>query len=116
MRTTLYKLLLLAAAATFTGVFFINWCHLVYDCGCTFMWAGAADHCNIQTAGPPDCPWCARADLAGIAFFATIGAQAAVSLWPGGVGWKRILAAFVASPAVAGATGLVIGLQTGYWG
>lgn len=115
MRNTLFKVLLFAAAAGFTTVFFINWCHLIYDCGCTFVWAGAADQCNIQTPGPPDCPWCAREDLGAIAYFATLGAQGLVSLWPGGFGWRRALGAFGASPLVAYAVGLAIGLQSGYW-
>ncbi len=115
LRRSLFKLLLFAAAAGFTAIFFINWCNMVYNCGCTFIWAGFADHCNIQTAGPPDCPWCARGDLAAAAFFVTLGAQGLVSLWPGRLGRLRAIAAFAASPIAAGLAGLVIGLLTGYW-
>ena len=111
----LLKFGLFAAAAGFTGVFFINWCHLVYDCGCTFLWAGGAAYCNIQQAGPPDCPWCARSDLAAVSFFGTLGVQAAIALWPGPLGWKRAAATFAASPLTAAATGIVIGWATGYW-
>jgi hypothetical protein len=109
------KLMLFGGAAGFTGVFFINWCHMVYQCGCTFLWTGGAVHCNIQQAGPPDCPWCARMDLASIAFFAVLGTQALVSFWPGPTKWVRVLAALAASPISAMAVGWIIGWYVGYW-
>jgi hypothetical protein len=109
------KALLFASAAGFTGVFFINWCHMVYQCGCTFMWAGGAAHCNIQQAGPPDCPWCARMDLASIAFFSVLGAQALVSFWPGRLRAIRVILAFAASPVSAAIVGWIIGWYVGYW-
>lgn len=114
-RRWLPKLGLFAAAAGFTYLFFINWCDWVYDCGCTFLWAGAAAHCNIHQPGPPDCPWCVRPELAGIAFFAALGSQAAIAFWPGALGWLRVLGSFVVSPLAAGAVGLVTGWAVGYW-
>ena len=51
-----WALLIVAAviAATVLSV-----CDLLFDCGCRPPWAGAASHCNIHVAGPPDCPLCA---------------------------------------------------------
>jgi hypothetical protein len=109
------KALLFGAAAGFTGIYFINWCHMVYQCGCTFLWAGYADHCNIHNAAPPHCPWCAHADFATIAFVSTIGAQAFVSFWPGPLKWLRVIAALAASPVTAAITGWLIGMYVGYW-
>lgn len=114
-RRWLLKLGLFSVAAAFTYLFFINWCDWVYGCGCTFLWAGAADHCNIHQPNPPHCPWCVRTDLSGIAFFVTLAAQAAVAGWPGALGWVRVVGSFVASPLAAGAAGLVIGWSVGYW-
>ena len=33
-------------------------CDLNFDCGCSWPWRGGMAHCDIRTAGPPDCPWC----------------------------------------------------------
>lgn len=115
MKPLLSKALLFAGGAGFTGVFFINWCHMIYQCGCTFLWAGAEAQCNIHQAGPPDCPWCARMDLAGLAFFSVLGAQAVVSFWPGKLRWLRVAGTFAASPLSAAVTGWLIGLYVGYW-
>ncbi|HUG54861.1 MAG TPA: hypothetical protein VMR21_14725 [Vicinamibacteria bacterium] len=33
-------------------------CDLLFRCGCTWVWAGAAAHCNIHNPHPPYCPVC----------------------------------------------------------
>ncbi|MFQ5770636.1 MAG: hypothetical protein ACE5HX_08875 [bacterium] len=45
-------------SAMFTAIFITPFCSLMYRCGCTFLWAGAADYCNIYQAGRHHCPWC----------------------------------------------------------
>ena len=115
MKGLLGKALLFAGAAGFTAIFFINWCHMVYQCGCTFIWAGYADHCNIHNATPPHCPWCAHRDFATVAFLSVIASQALLSFWPGRVQWLRVGAAFAASPITAAITGWLIGMYVGYW-
>ena len=110
-----WKLAILAAALAFTSAFFIQWCDLIYQCGCTYDWAGGADHCNIRQAGPPDCPWCASRLYGGIAYFFVVGAQAAVALGPGRPTWGRLALALAASPAAAAVIGVAIGLWSGYW-
>jgi hypothetical protein len=40
------------------SIFIHPLCRLLFDCGCTWWWAGAAAHCNIHHAAPPHCPWC----------------------------------------------------------
>jgi hypothetical protein len=37
-----------------------NLCNLVFTCGCTYVWAGAADGCNVHHASGPHCPWCSH--------------------------------------------------------
>jgi hypothetical protein len=109
------KLGLFAVATAFTGVFFINWCNLIYQCGCTFLWAGAGAHCNVHAPQPPHCPFCVNTAAAGAAFGLTLMAQGAVSLWPGPLTRLRAIAAFVASPVVVTTAGAVLGLASGYW-
>ena len=36
----------------------LRMCALLFGCGCTWAWSGAADHCNIHTPGVPHCPFC----------------------------------------------------------
>ena len=60
--------------------------------------------------------WCADSTYGGIAFFATLGAQAAAAFWPGAVALaKRLPATLLASPLFSGLAGLLIGLHSGYW-
>jgi hypothetical protein len=36
-----------------------QYCALIFQCGCTWPWAGGSSHCNIHnTVGGPKCPWC----------------------------------------------------------
>ena len=58
---------------------FLTLCDLSFDCGCCAPGMGGWDHCDIQTAGPPDCPWCERPSIAAVVFgFAALGALGAV--------------------------------------
>lgn len=110
-----WKAVFFAAGIAFTSQFFIVWCDLVYDCGCTFGFLGGAAHCNIQEAGAPDCPWCANSTYGSIAFFSTIAAQAWVAFRPGAIGWARFASVLAASLIASGAVGIAIGLWSGYW-
>jgi hypothetical protein len=47
-------------ALALTAVTFHPVCDLVFDCGCRWVFAGGADHCDIRVPGPPDCPPCAN--------------------------------------------------------
>lgn len=110
------RVLVLGSLAAVAAVFFLNVCHLIYDCGCVSLWSGGAAFCNIQTAGPPDCPFCARPNVAYGALYGTFLVQAAAVFAPGswGIGW-RTLVGLLAFPLTVGAVGVVLGLQTGYW-
>ena len=36
-----------------------SYCDFIYDCHCTWTWAGGWDDCNVHnTEGKPKCPWC----------------------------------------------------------
>ena len=73
----------LAPAATFagvlllTGVLLLPLCQLAHRCGCTWPWAGAEAHCNVQRPSGPHCPWCEHPALGGAASLGIAAAQAA---------------------------------------
>jgi hypothetical protein len=109
--------LIFLAGAVVTSVFFIDFCNLVYDCGCTHLWAGAAAHCNIHKAHPPHCPWCSIG-MGGFAsvYVAILAAQFVALRLTGAFSWPvRLLAVLAAFPAAAGVLAIVIGWQQGYW-
>ena len=57
---------------------FLTICDLSFDCGCCAPGMGGWEHCDIQIAGPPDCPWCERSAISASVFvFAAVGALAA---------------------------------------
>ena len=115
-RKFLVRVLALAAMAAVAATFFLNVCHLIYDCGCVSLWNGGAAFCNIQTAGPPDCPFCAEPDIAYGALYATFLAQGVAVFVPGSLSLGlRTLLGFALFPLVVGGTGIVLGLQVGYW-
>ena len=47
-------------SAAITAVFLLPFCGFMYKCGCTFLWSGAADGCNIHQADMVHCPWCVK--------------------------------------------------------
>jgi hypothetical protein len=110
------KPLIFAAAATVTSVFFINFCDLVYQCGCESIWAGAADHCNIHDAESRHCPWCSIGNAGTFAVWATIvAAQAAVIFRLRTDLLARAVLAMLAFPIVGGILALIMGWAQGYW-
>ena len=108
------KILIFAAAAAVSSVFFINFCAMLFQCGCHSLWAGADAACNIHRAGGRHCPWCAQSPVwAAVAVF---GSQAAASFWPGEWRWGlRLAAAVAAFPLAGGIAAAIQGYLTGYW-
>jgi hypothetical protein len=108
------RLAVFAFAAAVTSVFFIDFCALVFQCGCRSLWAGAAEHCNIHTPNVRHCPFCV---IGGRAIWAIIvAAQAGVAFGLRRVGSATLaIAALLAFPAVGGIAALIAGLSTGYW-
>ncbi len=115
-RSLLLKLVFLGVVVGVGHLFFIQFCDLLFDCGCRALWAGAASHCNIHNPGPPHCPWCLQEGSFGWwSFVAVITSQAAIVLWPGALGPGRVISALLAFPVVGGLAGGAIGVATGYW-
>jgi hypothetical protein len=77
------RVAVLAVAAGLTALTALPLCNAVFDCGCTWAFAGADAHCNVHRPGPPDCPVCAHwawgAPFFG-ALFAAWAAAAALAL------------------------------------
>lgn len=110
------RVALLLLAATFTSVFFLDFCNLVYSCGCRSWWAGADAHCNIHDAAAHrHCPLCVIGMAgSGAVWAAIVVAQGLVALrWPGG--WAARLALTLAAfPMVGGVIALALGIAQGY--
>jgi len=104
-------------AVAVTCVLFINYCDLMYNCGCTWLWAGAADHCNIHNPQGRHCPWC-TIGLTGslLVWLFMVIPQVAIAFWP--ASWsmgKRLLLAVLAFPVAGLIPGVTLGLWHGYW-
>ena len=103
-------------SAVITSVFLINFCAMIYGCGCTFLWAGADTHCNIHT-GPKHCPWCSigMSGFAGV-YLTIIAAQAIAAFGPWALSWPGRLGMTIAAfPAAGTVVALVVGLYKRYW-
>jgi hypothetical protein len=101
-------------SAAATSVFFINFCSLLFQCGCHSLWAGAARLCNIHAGGARHCPWCAHNPA--FAYAAMVVPQALISFWPAPFSWNaRLAAALAAFPVFGGAAAAVYGIASGYW-
>lgn len=116
-RTLWRPLAIWIAPAAVAVLFYIDLCALVFDCGCHSLWRGAAAACNIQHAGPPDCPWCRGAWWSGYApLLGILVVQALIAGWPGrGRPLLRFLLALGAFPILGSLLGGLYGLATGYW-
>ena len=65
------RALLAAITVAIVSLTYHATCDLVFDCGCSWFFAGGTDTCDIHVAGPPDCPVCTNVAV-GIAFSAAL--------------------------------------------
>ncbi|MBS1834514.1 MAG: hypothetical protein JST65_17485 [Acidobacteria bacterium] len=106
------------AAFAVTSVFFINFCDLVYRCGCRSLWNGADAHCNRHA--PPHekhCPFCSHGNTGYAAFFGGIVLpQFAAIRALRNRGWfTRLTAGLATFPIAGGLIAVTVGLLDGYW-
>lgn len=110
------SLAITGVAATISCVFIINLCATIYQCGCTFAWAGGNDHCNIHIAGAKHCPWCSIGNGGFAAVLGSIVATQAFAAFKLPIGWPaRLVAALAAFPLIGTIEALIIGWAKGYW-
>jgi len=101
---------------TITCAFFINFCALVFQCGCHALWAGADAACNIHAQHGRHCPWCSYG-YAGYAVEIILmsAPQFAVSWWTGWSWTVRTIVAVMLFPAAGLLVALGFGIWEGYW-
>ena len=117
MRGFAAKCAVFLAAAGLMSALFINFCDLVFGCGCGFLWTTGAAHCNIHNEHDRHCPWCAHGNTGyALAYTGVLIPQLLASFWPGTRAWyTRLGAALAAFPIFGGLIALVFGLYDGYW-
>jgi hypothetical protein len=64
-----------------TAVTYHALCAAIFDCGCSWIFAGGTVTCDIHVPGPPDCPVCTNVSV-GIAFSAAL-----IAAWGTAVGF-----------------------------
>ena len=111
------QLVIFIAATVISATFIINLCATIYQCGCTFVWAGANAQCNIHAHGAKHCPWC----VIGNAGFAVVlgvilASQAAISFCRAAWSWPvRLGLTLLAFPVVGSIEAVLVGVWQGYW-
>ena len=65
------RALLAVITVAVTSLTYHALCNLIFDCGCSWFFAGGTDTCDIHVPGPPDCPVCTKVPV-GIAFTAAL--------------------------------------------
>lgn len=100
-----------------TSVLFINFCNLVYGCGCESLWAGAATHCNIHAKHGKHCPWCSHGEAGyGMIFSAVLLPEFGVAyLARRRYFWSQLGLAMATFPVSGSIVALIVGLMDGYW-
>jgi hypothetical protein len=111
------RALVFALAAIPTAALSINFCALIFGCGCRSWWAGASASCNIHMREARHCPWCIY-DGQGftVAFLLILAVQAAISFLPGRLDWRyRLPVALAAFPILGSLVAAIYGWISHYW-
>eukprot|EP01090_Pellita_catalonica_P017997 TRINITY_DN5620_c1_g1_i1.p1 TRINITY_DN5620_c1_g1~~TRINITY_DN5620_c1_g1_i1.p1 ORF type:complete len:207 (+),score=26.30 TRINITY_DN5620_c1_g1_i1:271-891(+) len=51
-------ILIVVGSLLLSWVFITPYCGVLFRCGCTWIWDGGIEGCNIYTKHVPHCPWC----------------------------------------------------------
>jgi hypothetical protein len=71
------SILAAALAAGLIVAFVTPYCGVLFHCGCRLLWAGGAEHCNINNDVPPYCPFCNHGTVgAGFVRISMFGSEA----------------------------------------
>ena len=97
------------------GALILPICDLHFDCGCRLPGLGGYSGCDIHTAGPPDCPWCAQ-PAGWIAVTLLSYGLGLLAAWAAAVRWPLLavaLSSFAGTVATTVAAGLITSLLLG---
>ncbi len=103
-------------SAGITLLFFLNLCHMLFQCGCRSLWNGADLFCNVHTAGVAHCPWCSYGWWGFIIIVATILlAQTGILYLPSKLSLRnRWLLSLAAFPVAGAMVGFLFAVFSGY--
>jgi len=109
--------LIMMVALAASWILALDLCQLVFQCGCTHLWAGGAARCNIHMANGRHCPWCSVGEGGYALIYLGIALpQAWFSFRPRSWMWPlRLVAALLAFPVFGTVEAVALGLATGYW-
>lgn len=102
-------------SASATGLFIIDFCNLIYRCGCRSWWAGAAAACNVHQHAGHRCPFCAYGLEPFLALALLIVSVQAWLSFRGGPWPAKLLLALAAFPVIGTLEAIALGLFSGYW-
>ncbi|MBI4905100.1 MAG: hypothetical protein HY820_15810 [Acidobacteria bacterium] len=110
------KALVALAAAAVTSVLFLNYCDLIYQCGCEGVWGALDRHCNIHSTGR-HCPVCMLSFGGQVGVWAMmVVPQVVVSYWRAAWNWRvRVALAITVFPVAGLLPTIGLGMWTGYW-
>ncbi|MBI4484198.1 MAG: hypothetical protein HY652_15085 [Acidobacteria bacterium] len=102
------KLLALTSSWILAALLVVPYCGWLFGCGCTWIWAGAVDRCNIHQPTVPHCPWCAhgKPGFSLAAVLIGVGQAVVIALMGRTSFWMRIGAGL--------ATFLAVGMAAAY--
>ena len=111
------RIAIAVAGCIVTTAFFIDFCNLVYRCGCRSLWNGAAVACNIHSNATHHCPWCSIGTAGAFAVWLTVVVfQCLIAFrWTGLPVFPRLLLTLAAFPVIGGLLALGLGLSLDYW-
>ncbi len=105
----------------FAALFVTPYCNYLFQCGCTWAWAGLDADCNVHHADPQySCPWCASLVAGGASMVVLFGATYLAAVTGAGSsstlgGYAKGVARGLAGFFVAGfLTAWAAALYTGY--
>ena len=110
-------IIIFVLSVVLTCAFIIDFCAVVYGCGCQSWWKASADHCNIHNPTGKHCPWCTHGGSGFVVgALGIFGAQGWFCFakrtwnWP-----KRLLASVLSFPVVGTVAAIIVGMWQGYW-
>jgi hypothetical protein len=113
-----WRWLIFAATAGLAGFFAIDFCNLIYRCGCQGVLGAGATHCNVHQAhAMKHCPWCTHGGVGFVfAMLPVFVGQGWLAFTQRPLGWiTRLVGGWMLFPVLGGIAALLVGFAQGYW-